>query len=364
MTLDRRGLLAAGGAWIAACTSARRAQPELHTTAFDELLAAHAEVLPERAGAGANHYPMAAEALASLGHAGSIAWAWRAGAAGYAGELPRLAPIEDAASALGEWDRYGDWLDTFRSELARGPWRDVLARWVPTLTPGVSAALFHGLIRSAHAVRALRERETPERRAELAVGLAYWAARFAPLAVAPDARALSTPLAALAPRWVDERDDVPFEGVHARLEREPLAPRVSVQDVERPALAVLECTAREAAELLLEMLVAERHRIWLLHGVTGPAAAALIVPELPARDADVLAAFTRQAVAALWIAFGAPCTPRAHLRDAPAPWSEFVERAAASGSVHTIKLVEALARLRADDDRLCRSVAAQWFEWV
>jgi hypothetical protein len=32
--------------------------------------------------------------------------------------------------------------------------------------------------------------------------------------------------------------------------------------------------------------------------------------------------------------------------------------------VHTIKLVEALVRYRDLDDPLCRSVAAQWFEWT
>lgn len=364
MTLDRRELLAAGGVWLAACSTQPRTRRAVDATRLDELFAAHAAVLPERAGAGANHYPMAAEALASLGYADSIDADWNEGAARYTGVLPRGAPIDDVAGALGDWGRYGNWLDTFRAELDRDPWRDVLARWVPHVAPGVSAALFHGLIRSAHAVRALRERDTPQRRGELAVGLAYWAARFAPLSSAPDAPRLSTPLAELTPLWVDEIDDVPFDLVHRRLERQALAPRVSAEDFERPAGAVLERTACEAAELLLEMLVAERHRIWLLHAVTGPAAAALLVPELPARDADRLAAYTRQAVAALWIAFGAPCQPRAHLRDATPSWSECVERAAASGSVHTIKLVEALGRLRAVDEGLCRSVAAQWFEWV
>jgi hypothetical protein len=40
------------------------------------------------------------------------------------------------------------------------------------------AAATHGWLRTAHAVRALRARESPERIAELARGLAYWAARY------------------------------------------------------------------------------------------------------------------------------------------------------------------------------------------
>ena len=39
--------------------------------------------MPERAGAGANHYPMAAEALCALGLPGAIAPEWTSGAAGY-----------------------------------------------------------------------------------------------------------------------------------------------------------------------------------------------------------------------------------------------------------------------------------------
>ena len=43
---------------------------------------------------------------------------------------------------------------------------------------GLMAAATHGWLRTAHAVRSLTARETPERIAELARGLAYWAARY------------------------------------------------------------------------------------------------------------------------------------------------------------------------------------------
>ena len=78
--------------------------------------------------------------------------------------------------------------------------------------------------------------------------------------------------------------------------------------------------------------------------------------------ARTLAAYSRQAVVAMYVAFGAPYVSGAHLR-ATAPWPELTRRAAESRSVHTIKLVEALSRHRHVDDGLCRSVAAQWFEW-
>jgi len=362
VSLDRRELLAGGGALVASCASGAGSRVPEGAASMDALLEANADVLPEAAGSGANHYPMAAEALEALGHPGSIEDAWRSGAARYAASTPGVARITEPAEALGDWRRYGDWLDLFRGELAREPWNTVVARWTPLLAPGVSAAVFHGLIRTAHAVRGLRRSHAPARTGELAVGLAYWAARYAELPVADDLE-LGAPLATLSHPRVNEDEDVSFDAASSYLVRAPIAPRVKLADGGPSATDELDELVRESAAVFLEMLVQERQRIWLLHTVTGPAAAALLVPELEARDARTLAAYCRQAVVALYVAFGAPCIPLAHLRDAT-PWPELLRRAAGSRSVHTIKLVEALYRQRHVDDALCRSVAAQWFEWT
>jgi hypothetical protein len=366
VTLDRREVLAGSAALLASCASGSRRPAAAGELSLDALLEAHADALPENKG-GANHYPMAAETLEALDRPDAIEAAWVAGASAYAGPAPQMAVLahpESRAAALGDYERYGDWLDFFRAELAREPWRAVVARWTPRLAPGVSAAVFHGVIRTAHAVRALRRRETRARQDELATALAYWTARYAPLETADDGPDLRTPLAVLQFRWVDELEDVPFHDVHARLARAPIAPRVTLASAAASAEQELDALVRESAASFLEMLVLERHRLWLLHTVTGPAAAALLVPELDAQDAQALALYSRQAVAALYVAFGAPHTPGAQLRATTPPWSELTNRAAESRSVHTIKLVEALARLRDDDDALCRSVAAQWFEWT
>jgi hypothetical protein len=364
MTLDRRQVLAGASALAASCASGARSAQGAGAVSLDAVLEANALVLPEAAGAGANHYPMAAEALEALGHPESIEEAWRAGAASYAGPAGRIAPIDGWRTALGDYGRYGDWLDLLKGELEREPWRTVVARWTPRLAPGASAAVFHGLIRTAPAVRALRRGETRARQGELATALAYWAARYAELPAAEGGPELGAPLAALPHPWLDELEDVPFDAVHARLARAPIAPRVSLPDAGPPAEAELDALVRAAATAFLEMLVQERHRIWLLHTVTGPAAAALLVPELEPGDARALAAYSRQAVVAMYVAFGAPYVPRDHLRAETPPWPELTLRAAGSRSVHTIKLVEALSRFRAVDDALCRSVAAQWLEWV
>lgn len=134
-----------------------------------------------------NHAPMAAEALAELGHTDEVA-AWvdhnlrtrdyhELPAAGW----PLSAEESEWRAALGDFRRVGDWTALFERELAGEPWSAVLARWWPRLLPGISGALTHGVIRTAHAVRSIGAPggDTPLQRTELARGLGYWAARYA-----------------------------------------------------------------------------------------------------------------------------------------------------------------------------------------
>lgn len=370
MDLGRRQLLAAGGACLVSCASGARPKGSHEPRALDTLLEAHADKLPERAGAGANHYPMAAEALEAMGREDAIDAAWSLeGAALYAGEAGRVGPIEsdaDVGRALGSYARFGDWLDCFRAALLREPWRDVLAAWSPRLAPALGAAAFHGVIRTGHAARALRRRETRARRDELAVGLAYWASRYVELPVAPRARGeedLRVTLTGLEHPWIDDHDDVDFFAVGERLTARPLAPTVDLAPLADPR-AELDRIVREAATAFLEMLVLERNRVWLLHTVTGPGAVEWLLPDVDERGARLLVAHARQAVVAMYAAYGEPYTPGAHVRARPAPWPALTGRAAASGSVHGIKLIDALERFDRDGDPLWRSVAEQWFEWT
>jgi hypothetical protein len=370
MTLTRRTLLGGGGVFLAACRSASRdggrGAGGSDGDALDALLVAHAAARPETAGAGANHYPMAAEALVALGRADAIPSSWHAGVRYYAGPLPRSARDERTASppALGEAHRLGDWLDAFTAALALEPWRVVLARWLPRLAPGIAAAVFHGAIRTAHAVRALQHRDTPPRRHELAQALAYWAARHVELPVtgAADRGPLADALAALGPP-ARGLDDVPFDGVMPALTATALAPALSPPRADGDLHREVRALAHDASTAFLEMLAQERHRIWLLHTVTAPAAVDLLLPHVDAAGGARLVAHTRQAIVAMFRAFGAPFVPRAHVQARPPAWRELVADAAASGSVHTIKLVEALLRCGEPDDPLARSVAAQWLAW-
>ena len=137
----------------------------------------------------ANHAPMAAEALAKLGYCDEVE-SWVAANLRQRGHRPFPDPaqlITDWRAALGDRSRGGDWVQLFRCELAGTSWREVLRTWWPRLLPGCAGSLSHGLIRTAHAVRSLREAAPPSdlQIDELARALGFWATVFTPLVTDP-----------------------------------------------------------------------------------------------------------------------------------------------------------------------------------
>src|SRR5499426_487472 len=85
------------------------------------------------------------------------------------GVAPNHGPM--AAEALGVIDRFPDWVGFFRAKLAETSWRDVFREWIGRLLPATPSAGGHGLIRTAHALRALTHAETSLRVEELGVAL-------------------------------------------------------------------------------------------------------------------------------------------------------------------------------------------------
>ena len=72
---------------------------------------------------------------------------------------------------LGDHRLLPEWMGYFERAIDEDGWRDVVQTWVPRLMPGLVAALFHGVIRTSHAVRALDVADSTARRAELARAL-------------------------------------------------------------------------------------------------------------------------------------------------------------------------------------------------
>jgi hypothetical protein len=243
-----------------------------------------------------NHGPMASEALAALGLERRLeewveVYLARVGpeARVIAPEVPRHFEWE---GALGDYRRLPEWMGFFGQQIAADGWPSVVAAWVPRLMPGLVGALFHGVIRTSHAVRAIEVIDTPARRAELARALGHWAI------------------------WYQKGQ--PVDG--ARGPDEPGA--------------VIEAAADGARCYLTSPT------IFHLHGVTGALAVDLLRGHLSAEAGAAALAQLRAEHAALY-----GTMVRTPGRDPVTGWSERVELLAAdSYDAHQVKLVEACKR--------------------
>jgi hypothetical protein len=319
---------------------------------LDETLNRLAATGPEFRGGLSNHGPMAAEALVRIDRADDIeAWLDRyiqrlEGVPGTTGRITDQTWQE----ALGEPRRVADWERYLRDQFAEEPWPQVLARWWPRLLPGVAAAATHGIIRTSHAARSLAQAPSGERLAELARGLAYWAASYLELPGSPrtegrlglDEAVLGLPVAA-----GPVPDGLITTRLRAALSAEPGFPgAVSALRPPRDVPADLLELARTFARIFL--VYGRTQPIDFLHAVTAPVAARSVLGLLPAELARPSYDALWQVAAGLYSGYAvdAVCEPLP-ATEPPSPDS-VVERAVAAGDVHAIKMTEACLRLYAE----------------
>jgi len=325
---------------------------------LDEGLSRLAATGPEFRGGLSNHGPMAAEALVRLGRADAVEH-WLDGYLKRLEGAPRPSDrVTDATwrDALGQLNRVADWEAYLRAQLAEEPWRDVFARWWPRLLPGVAAAATHGIIRTSHAARSLAgagEAGDPERRAELARALAYWAASYVELP--GGARPSGTLNAAAAIRALPVLDE-PEQGglITDRLKNGlPRLPGLG------GALAALRPPSDDAGTARdLRDLAGEFTRVFLgygraqpiafLHAVTAPVAAYSVLPLLPRQLARPTHAALWQVGAALYAVHAGGVTPEPLPSAGPPAPGDLADLAVATGDEHAIKLTEACLRLHAE----------------
>lgn len=303
----------------------------------------------------ANHGPMACEALQQLGHEALIPGFVER----YAPRLPpRPAgtpiPDEERPAARGDPSRLGDWISSWESALEVQPWRALLVEQLPALLPGCFASAGHGLLRVAHAVRALEEAETAPRRAELAHGLGLWSARYQTLPGVPEAgpeRLDAERLFARVPVVPPEsrRPGLFFDQVLALDQAPGFARAVECLALDGDLLAAASRACAAAARLYLG---SPASRVAYAHTVTVPAALRLLAPVLPAATLRAAAGHALQAAAALHAVScapqPAPDAERAGARELAGREAEIRYRAACSLDEHAIKLAEACLR----EDRL------------
>ena len=312
--------------------------PAAPVTPLHALLAANLCLPPEYRDQLTNHLPMALHALHKLGASTQRMHDFYAG---YARRFQCLdAPTAVAESGLlrrdwqalrGHADAYPALLTCFNDLVARQGVETTLRLVLPDLLPGVAAAAFHGLIRTAHAVAAGHA-------GELAAALAYWAWRWQALATPPvvasklDCKTWATRLVNDSVGW---RSEGPLISI-----RMDDASRSTVYQALAGALtpaATLEARIAELAAFAVARYVANPN-FTVLHMITGLRALRTLLPWIEQPD-GVQAILVHNFVAAYLAARVVPLNQPPVARDTT--WAEVIAAAIDSNDDHVIKLVDA-----------------------
>jgi hypothetical protein len=308
----------------------------------------------EFAGHLSNHGPMVADALVELG-VPEIAPAWCDAYRQRLGEAPLptdpIGPQEtDWRNALGEFRRVADWTEYFQRQLTEASWEDILRNWWPRLSPGIAAAGAHGLLRTAHAVRALDRQSEPRPDAllleEFAKGLGYWAARYQPIPGTPRLDGPNDAAAALAtvPR-ISPSASAPGRGIMGHLCMTDQLPTFtqSIDNYGPPgdvSEALSDLTAAGAQVLSQRMDIP----VVFTHLVTAPSAVRFVLPHLPEYQHKATLANIWKLIAAIVASFP-PSNTITKLPTSERISTDFlIDNAVGHGDEHVIKLSEAGTR--------------------
>jgi hypothetical protein len=297
--------------------------------ALHRLLDVNLDLLPEYGNQLTNHLPMALHALAQLGaDAPRLHQFFERYASRFEGRRaePATSAVNDWLPLRGQSDSFGALRATFADALQRKSRDAVLRAALPALWPGVAAAAFHGVIRTAHAVQSGQS-------GELAAALAYWAWRWQPMAAADGGPPLAFDV--WYERLIEAGRSVAFEGA---LISQRMA-HAAESDNYRALAARLQPDDQLPARLwaFAARRYAATRNFTVLHMVTGARALHVLLPW-----ADDAAGAVREAVRAVTAAYLAAKVP-AH--DLPPPvvhdWPALIQRAVQSDDDHVIKLVHA-----------------------
>jgi hypothetical protein len=315
---------------------------------------------PEHGGGLSNHVPMALIALDQMGAAPSRLNDYQRSQVKWLETLP--APRGEVVP--GAWPfrkanhaAFAELRADFQRRIAADGWESVLRATLPELAPGLSAAAFHGMIRTAMGVTARHE-------GEIASGLAYWAAHWQRLGLPePDAAPLPGGVGDFLARLRDDGRLAPPAEMPELIDDALLAVSrlkgfsevIHWPDWEQIGLRDLALVGAE--------IYGASGDFTALHLVTGAQAAAVLLPYV--ETPKVLLPWLWQGMAAGYIAIGRPALPSADTlalwRNATVPgWQEILQRAVTETDVHVVKLIYSSLYLgRLTGDRLYRWLAAR-----
>ena len=317
---------------------------------------------PEYGGGLCNHLPLALTALDQMGATPAQLNDYRRTHVSWLERLPEreAAPNRTWPFRKADHAAFVDLQADFRQRIAREGREAVLQATLPELAPGISAAAFHGLIRTAMGV-------TSKHDGEIAAGLAYWAAHWQRLGVALGAPAESAPsadpLLLLERMRADERFAFDPKSAPGLIDDALLAvgglsgfgELIDWLDVERCSIADI---ARAGG-----VLYGATGDFTALHTVTAAQAIMVLLPYV--EEPNILLPWLWQGLAAAYIGIGRPALSEAdaivawRATETPA-WPELVRSALAQDDEHAVKLCySALSLGRLTGDRLFRWLAAR-----
>lgn len=217
----------------------------------------------------------------------------------------------------------------------------MFTEWIGRLLPAAPSAGGHGFLRTAHALRALANTETPLRVEELGVALAYWAAYYRKFPGTP--RLAGALQLGDALGRIQARPGMPREvylrvmQAHGEEFSRAVDRAAEPESVERALSSLTEAGAR------LFLANASRQPLVLLHMVTVAAALRLLLPHLPAGLHKTALAHVWQNVAATAAAYG---DERAfeHNDWPPPEESVVIDRSINTEDPHAFKFAEACIR--------------------
>jgi hypothetical protein len=298
------------------------------------------------------HGPMGAETLSTLGYDDLVAdwveaYKSRHEPLDPFPTLGRIDPKDEGnwRGALGQVFRANDFAAMFAGELDEEPWQVVVRQWLPRLFEGSAGGLSHGIIRTAHAVRAMPEDGVPSELAlrELARALGLWAAVYTTLPGRPvlnGSLGLNNAIAGL-PRpsgpWA------PIEaGTSSRMGELDGFPD-AVEALGRPQVADGALSELSAAFCRLLLETSDLDPIPLVHTVTPIGAARSLLPYLSGLSSEAVYSHLWQVSAAIVCGF----TPasfgkisKAHDVDETISPAELVARVVEHRDPHVLKFAE------------------------